>query len=101
PFPYLRLSWSETPLGSHSDESIEIPRYKSLCLTFEGLGRSATPRRIGCRRKPALSGENGPLECPDKGLIARPICHATDMVLESYVPIVICAFVALLFPPGP
>src|SRR2546425_578384 len=35
PFPDLPLSGRETLLRSHRDETIEIPRYKSLCLTFE------------------------------------------------------------------
>ena len=35
-----------------------------------------------------------------RGLIARPIFHAMDMALESYVPVVIFAVVALLFPLG-
>src|SRR2546422_6526344 len=100
PFPNLPLPGRETSLRRHPTETIEIPRYKSLCLTFEGLGCGATRRRIGRRCEPALSGENAPLECPDKGLIARPIFHATDMVLESYVPVVIFAVVALLFPLG-
>src|SRR5207245_11105870 len=62
--------------------------------------RRATRRIFETRREPALSGENTRVVCPDKGLIARPIFHATDMVLESYVPIVIFAVVALLFPLG-
>src|SRR3989475_1768515 len=37
PFPDLPLSRREMPLRSHRDETIEIPRYKSLCLTFEGV----------------------------------------------------------------
>src|SRR3990170_3108436 len=37
---------------------------------------------------------------PDKGLIARPFFHAGKMALESYVPVVIFAIVALLFPLG-
>src|SRR6266571_1209606 len=62
--------------------------------------RHATRRIFETRREPALSGENMRVECPDKGLIARPIFHAMDMVLESYVPVVIFAVVALLFPLG-
>src|SRR6266571_4590076 len=62
--------------------------------------RPTTPRIFESRREPVLSGENTRDVCPDKGLIARPIFHATDMVLESYVPIVIFAVVALLFPLG-
>jgi len=62
--------------------------------------RRATRRIFETRREPALSGENTRVVCPDKGLIARPIFHATDMVLESYVPVVIFAVVALLFPLG-
>src|SRR2546422_3985396 len=37
PFPDLPLSRREMPLRSHRDETIEIARYKSLCLTFEGV----------------------------------------------------------------
>jgi len=47
-----------------------------------------------------FSGEDGPSEDPDKGLIARPFFHATKMALESYVPVVIFAIVALMFPLG-
>src|SRR5437879_6712268 len=62
--------------------------------------RRTTRRLFETRREPALSGENTRVVCPDKGLIARPIFHAKDMVLESYVPVVIFAVVALLFPLG-
>src|SRR2546428_13619526 len=60
--------------------------------------RRTTPRIFETRREPASPGENTRVVCPDKGLIARPIFHATDMVLESYVPVGIFAVVALLFP---
>src|SRR3989475_10373775 len=60
--------------------------------------RRTTPRIFETRREPASPGENPRVVCPDKGLIARPIVHAKDMVLESYVPVVIFAIVALLFP---
>src|SRR2546428_9128809 len=100
PFPNLPLPGREPSLRRHPTETIEIPRYKSLCLTFEGLGCGATRRRLGRRSEPALSGAKAPLECPDKGLIARPIFHATDMVLGSYLPVVYFAVVALLFPLG-
>src|SRR5207245_10619623 len=62
--------------------------------------RRATRRIFETRREPALSGENTRVVCPDKGLVARPIFHAKDMVLESYVPVVIFAVVALLFELG-
>src|SRR3989454_610498 len=38
PFPNLPLPGRETSLRRHPTETIEIPRYKSLCLTFEGRG---------------------------------------------------------------
>src|SRR2546427_10272814 len=62
--------------------------------------RRTTPRIFETRREPASPGENTRVVCPDKGLIARPIFHAKDMVLESYVPVVIFAVLALLFPVG-
>src|SRR5207244_12060942 len=47
-----------------------------------------------------VTGENTRVACPDTGLIARPIFHAIDLVLESYIPAVTFAVVALLFPLG-
>src|SRR5207244_11880306 len=52
PFPDLPLSRREMPLRSHRDETIEIPRYKSLCLTFEGV--------VAARLHDLSSGDESP-----------------------------------------
>src|SRR3989454_5396793 len=95
---------SRCPGGRRLSTAIRPRPLKSLdinrCADVRRGFRRATRRIFETRREPALSGENTRVVCPDKGLIARPIFHATDMVLESYVPVVIFAVVALLFPLG-
>src|SRR2546422_628817 len=46
PFPNLPLPGRETSLRRHPTETIEIPRYKSLCLTFEGLRCGEVPEGV-------------------------------------------------------
>src|SRR5947209_8036457 len=98
------LRTSRCPGGRSLSAAIRTRPLKSL-----DINRCANVRRgfsayestyLRDATRDRVTGENTRVACPDKGLIARPIFHAMDMVLESYVPVVIFAVVALLFPLG-